>query len=165
MPKPTSLTLAEKYELLKKKQAEKQISKQTKTDNNTSSSSIKSNDKLLELLAKKQNESKKKKEYKLPGNLQRALKEDPKILEKKKAQHEAEEEAKKNELEQQQRELDEQSSHSTRQRRSFNFGEEDNEYFIKRTPSRNGEREYSSNRTFTDDQGKVIHYVITHKHH
>ena len=76
-----ALTLAEKYELLRKQQ-EKTISKK-ETETTTA------NQKLAEMLAKKQEEQKKQPKpapkpltRKLPTHLQRALNKDPTILQR-----------------------------------------------------------------------------------
>ena len=144
-----SLTLAEKYELLRKKQAEKVISKPSKTP----SSSLDANKQLLEILAAKQAEDKVKSEFKLPASLQRALKEDPEIFKKQEAQTTLQKETISNE------------SDPLLSSNPLPRDDEDDQFFVKRNRPRT-EREYSSsssNRTFTDEQGMYyIHSISIH---
>lgn len=76
-----NLTLQQKYELLRKKQAEREI---TKKENEVTSAEA--NTKLAEILIKKQQEEEKSAKptvIKLPTNLQRALKNDPSALQRR----------------------------------------------------------------------------------
>ena len=77
-----SLTLKEKYELLRKKQAEKAIAKKE-------AEPISANEQLAALIAKKKQEEAQKAaakatttKYKLPTSLQRALNKDPSVLQR-----------------------------------------------------------------------------------
>lgn len=97
MGKATSgaLTLQQKYELLRKKQAEKVISKK-----GNEVSSVEENAKLIEILNKRQQEQEAKivkpNTIKLPSNLQRALKKDPSVLQRREVKPVVTEEVRKN---------------------------------------------------------------------
>jgi len=136
-----ALTLAEKYELLRKKQAEKAI---TKKEPET----LTANEKLAEMLAKKreaeQQNQPKKRVRKLPTHLQRALKEDPSIFEREIPVATPEEKP--------------QTTITTTLNRRRRVDDDDKEYFVRKdnyNPNEYRNRN-DSNRTYTDADGNVM---------